>query len=84
MTKYKPKELRDFVRLGVAEDYTHKPSDYIYTLRKLKIVGYSSGAAASTVDSQKIPKLAHGTPLSDVVPIWISCSGERGIRHDGR
>lgn len=44
MTKYKPKELRDFVRLGVAEDYTHKPSDYIYTLRKLEIVGYSSGA----------------------------------------
>lgn len=36
MTKYKPKELRDSVRLGVAEDYTHKPSDYIYTLRKLK------------------------------------------------
>lgn len=44
MTKYKSKELRDFVRLGVAEDYTHKPSDYIYTLRQLEIVGYSSGA----------------------------------------
>ena len=84
MTKYELKELRDFVRLGAAEDYTHKPSDYIYTLRKLEIVGYSSGPAASTVGSLKTPKPAHGTPLSDVVPIWLCCVGEGGTRHDGK
>lgn len=44
MRKYKLKELRDLVRLGVAEDYTNKPSDYIYTLRRLEKAGYSSGA----------------------------------------
>lgn len=43
MRKYKLKELRDLVRLGVAEDYTNKPSEYIYTLRRLEKAGYSSG-----------------------------------------
>lgn len=37
------KELRDLVRLGVAEDYTNKPSEYIYTLRRLEKVAYSTG-----------------------------------------
>ena len=40
MRKYKLKDLRDLVRLGVAEDYTNKPSEYIYRLEK---VGYSTG-----------------------------------------
>ena len=43
MRKYKLKELRELVRLGVAEDYTNKPSEYIYTLRRLEKVGYSTG-----------------------------------------
>ena len=43
MEKYKQKELRELVRLGLAEDYTHKPSEYIYTLRRLDKIGYSSG-----------------------------------------
>ena len=43
MRKYKLKELRDLVRLRVAEDYTNKPAEYIYTLRRLDKVGYSSG-----------------------------------------
>ena len=43
MRKYKRRELRDLVRLGVAEDCTNKPSDYIITLRRLEKVGYSSG-----------------------------------------
>ena len=43
MRKYKQRELRDLVRLGVAEDYTNKPSEYIYTLRRFEKVGYSSG-----------------------------------------
>ena len=43
MRKYKLKELRELVRLGVAEDYTNKPSEYIYTLCRLEKVGYSSG-----------------------------------------
>lgn len=43
MRKYKLKELRELVRLGVAEDYTNKPSEYIYTLRRLAKVGYSTG-----------------------------------------
>nr|DAG70328.1 MAG TPA: hypothetical protein [Caudoviricetes sp.] len=43
MRKYKLKELRDLVRLGVAEDYTNKPGEYIYTLRRLDKIGYSSG-----------------------------------------
>lgn len=43
MRKYKLKELRELVRLGCAEDYTNKPSEYIYTLRRFEKVGYSSG-----------------------------------------
>ena len=43
MKKYTLKALRELVRLGVAEDYTSKPSEYIYTLRRLEKVGYSSG-----------------------------------------
>ena len=43
MMKYTQKQLRDLVRLGCAEDYTNKPSEYIYTLRRLEKVGYSSG-----------------------------------------
>lgn len=31
------------MKLGCAEDYTHKPSEYIYTLRRLDKIGYSSG-----------------------------------------
>lgn len=38
MRKYKQRELRDLVRLGVAEDYTNKPIEYIYTLRRLEVV----------------------------------------------
>ena len=36
MRKYKLKELRELVRLGVAEDYTNKPDEDIYTLRRLE------------------------------------------------
>ena len=43
MMKYKLKDLRALVRLGLAEDYTNKPIEYIYTLRRLEKVGYSSG-----------------------------------------
>ena len=43
MRKYKLKELRELVRLGVAEDYTNKPAEYLYTLRRLEKVGYSAG-----------------------------------------
>lgn len=43
MRKYTQKQLRELVRLGCAEDYTHKPSEYIYTLRRLAKIGYSSG-----------------------------------------
>lgn len=43
MRKYTQKELRQLVQLGVAEDYTNKPSEYIYTLRRLDEVDYSSG-----------------------------------------
>lgn len=43
MRKYTQKQLWELVRLGCAEDYTHKPSEYIYTLRRLAKIGYSSG-----------------------------------------
>ena len=43
MRTYKLKELRELVRLGMAEDHTNKPKDYIYTLRRLEKVGYSTG-----------------------------------------
>lgn len=43
MRKYTQKQLRELVRLGCAEAYTHKPSEYIYTLRRLDKIGYSSG-----------------------------------------
>ena len=39
MRKYTQKELRQLVRLGVAEDYTNKPSDYIYTLNRFDKAG---------------------------------------------
>lgn len=43
MRKYTQKELRQLVRLGVAEDYINKPSEYICTPGRLEKVGYSSG-----------------------------------------
>ncbi len=43
MKKYKQKELRQLVQLGVAEDYTSKPSEYAQTLSRLDKVGYSVG-----------------------------------------
>lgn len=43
MREYKQRELRELVRLGAAEDYTNKPSEYIYPLRRLVKVGYSAG-----------------------------------------
>jgi len=43
MKKYTLKALRDLVRLGVAEDYTNKPAENLYTLRRLEKVGYSYG-----------------------------------------
>lgn len=43
MRKYTQKELRELVRLGVAEDYTNKPHEYAYTLNRLEKVGYSTG-----------------------------------------
>lgn len=43
MRRYTQKELRELVRLGVAEDYTNKPAEYMYTLRRLAKVGYSAG-----------------------------------------
>lgn len=43
MRKYTLKELRELVRLGLAEDCTNKSSEYIYTLRSIEKVGYSSG-----------------------------------------
>lgn len=43
MKKYTQKELRQLVRLGLAEDCTNKPSDYIYTLNRFDKVGYSAG-----------------------------------------
>ena len=43
MRRYTQKQLRELVRLGCAEDYTHKPNEYMYTLRRLEKVGYSTG-----------------------------------------
>ena len=43
MRKYTQKELRQLVLLGVAEDYTNKPSEYAQTLNRLEKVGYSVG-----------------------------------------
>lgn len=43
MREYTQKQLRELVRLGCAEDYTHKPSEYIYTLRRMDKIGYPSG-----------------------------------------
>lgn len=43
MRKYTQKELRNLVRLGVAEDYTKKPSECAYILNRLEKVGYSTG-----------------------------------------
>lgn len=43
MRKYTQKELRQLVQLGVAEDYTNKPDNYIYTLRRFEKIGYSTG-----------------------------------------
>lgn len=73
MRKYKLKELRDLVRLGVAEDYTNKPSEYIYTLRRLEKVAILRAFTVSMADCSKIPKPGIYTPLSGVVLICLSC-----------
>lgn len=39
MKKYTQAQLRQLVRLGVAEDYTNKPAEYMDTLRRLDKVG---------------------------------------------
>lgn len=43
MRKYTQKELRQLVRLGVAEDYTNKSSDCALVLNRLDKIGYSTG-----------------------------------------
>lgn len=43
MKKYTQAQLRQLVRLGVAEDYTNKPGEYMDTLRRLDKIGYSAG-----------------------------------------
>ena len=43
MRKYKQKDIRDLVRMGVAEDYTNKPNECVYILNRLEKVGYSTG-----------------------------------------
>lgn len=43
MRKYTQKQLRGLVRLGVADDYTNKPSECAYILNRLEKVGYSTG-----------------------------------------
>ena len=43
MRKYTQKELRQLVLLGVAEDYTNKPSECAQALNRLEKVGYSVG-----------------------------------------
>lgn len=43
MRDHRQRELLGLVRIGVAEDYTNKPSEYIYTPRRLDKVGYSAG-----------------------------------------
>lgn len=59
MRKYKLKELRDLVRRGVAEDYTNKPSEYIYTLRRLEKVGYSTGVYGINGGLLEDPETGH-------------------------
>lgn len=73
MEKYTQKQLRELVRLGCAEDYTHKPSEYIYTLRRLDKVAIPRAFTASTAASSRTPKPARGTPLSGVAQTCLSC-----------
>lgn len=73
MRKYTQKELRQLVRLGVAEDYTNKPAEYLYTLRRLEKVGYSSGVYGINGGLVQNPETAHYMPLSGVVQICLFC-----------
>ena len=73
MRKYTQKELRELVRLGLAEDYTNKPSDYIYTLRRLERWAIPPAFTVLTADLYRIGKPAHYMPLLDVVLICLSC-----------
>lgn len=43
MKKYTQAQLRQLVRLGVAEDCADKPGEYMDTLRRPDKVGYNSG-----------------------------------------
>lgn len=80
MRKYKLKELRELVRLGVAENYTNQPSEYIYTLRRLEKVGYSTGiygingGGKSWWDTQPVetekPKAADMTPAESLKAMY--------------
>lgn len=73
MRKYTQKQLRELVRLGCAEDYTHKPSEYIYTLRRLAKIGYSSGVYGLNGGLVEDMEPARGTPLSGVAQTCLSC-----------
>lgn len=73
MREYTQKELRDLVRLGVAEDYTNKPAEYMYTLRRLAKVGYSAGVYGINGGLVADTEPASYTPLSGVAPICLSC-----------
>ena len=43
MKKYTQAQLRQLVRIGVAEDCADKPGEYMDTLRRPDKVGYNSG-----------------------------------------
>ena len=73
MRKYTQKELRQLVRLGVAEDYTNKPSEYISRCAGLKRWATLPGCMVLTADLCRTRKPAHYMPLSGVALICLSC-----------
>lgn len=73
MRKYKTKELRDLVRLGVAEDYTNSRASIFTRCAGLKKWAILPAFMVSMAGWSKIQKPAHYTPLSGVVPICSSC-----------
>ncbi len=73
MRKYKLKELRDLVRLGWLKIIPTSRANISTRCAGLKKWAILPAFTVSMAGWSKIPKPAHYTPLSGVVPICLSC-----------
>ena len=66
------KELRELVRLGVAEDYTNKPSEYIYTPERVTKAAADFVGAIKLIATKPDNLDNLESYLSHHFPEWVS------------